>query len=139
MKRTSPITWPCGALFTRVVTLATIVFSALYFANVGRAQAAELVVFESATCEWCDLFHEEIGPIYPKTPEAACAPLRRVDIHDSRPENLSFVEGIIYTPTFVLVEDGREVGRITGYPGEHFFWSTLKKKLGQLQAACRLD
>jgi hypothetical protein len=32
-----------------------------------------------------------------------------------------------FTPTFVLVADGREVGRITGYPGEDFFWGLLQR------------
>jgi len=30
-----------------------------------------------------------------------------------------------FTPTFILVDDGREVGRIEGYPGEDFFWGLL--------------
>jgi hypothetical protein len=32
---------------------------------------------------------------------------------------------ISFTPTFVLVEDGRELARIEGYPGEDFFWGLL--------------
>ena len=34
---------------------------------------------------------------------------------------------IRYTPTFVLARDGREVGRIEGYPGDSFFWALLDK------------
>ena len=34
-------------------------------------------------------------------------------------------EPVRYTPTFVLMRDGREVGRITGYPGEAHFWGLL--------------
>ena len=34
-----------------------------------------------------------------------------------------------YTPTFVVVEDGKEKARIEGYPGEFFFWGVLEKLL----------
>ncbi len=98
----------------------------------ARAWAAQLVMFESAYCEWCERWHEEIGPIYPRTPEARIAPLRRVDVDGPRPPDLAFVKGIRYTPTFVLVENGREIGRITGYPGEDFFWPLLAELLARL-------
>ena len=34
---------------------------------------------------------------------------------------------VSFTPTFILVQDGVEVGRIEGYPGEDFFWGLLGK------------
>ena len=36
---------------------------------------------------------------------------------------------VLYTPTFILVEGGQEIGRIEGYPGEDFFWGLLKMML----------
>lgn len=95
--------------------------------------AAELVIFESDSCEWCDLWHEEIGVVYAKTAEARIAPLRRVSIEDPVPGDLEHVRGIHYTPTFVLMEDGEEVGRILGYPGEDFFWALLGMELEKLK------
>jgi thioredoxin-related protein len=89
------------------------------------AGAAELVMFESPLCEWCEAWHAEIGEIYPKTAEARVAPLRRVDVHDPRPADLRGVGPVVFTPTFVLLEAGREVGRIVGYPGEDHFWGLL--------------
>lgn len=95
--------------------------------------AAELVMFESSDCPWCDAWHAEIGPIYPKTSEGKAAPLRTVDIHGQRPDDLDHVEGVRYTPTFVLIDDdGREVGRINGYPGEDFFWGMLGELIEKL-------
>lgn len=98
------------------------------------ARAAELVMFESPLCEWCEAWHAEIGPIYPKTREGRIAPLRRVDIHAPRPADLRFVRGVRFTPTFVLVHGGREVGRITGYMGEDFFWGLLDELLQRLSS-----
>ncbi len=44
------------------------------------ASAAELVMFERAGCPWCRNWDREIATIYPKTPEGAKAPLRRVSL-----------------------------------------------------------
>ena len=93
------------------------------------AAPLELVMFEQTWCEWCERWDEEIGVVYAKTDEGRAAPLRRVDIHDERPEELDAIGGIAFTPTFVLVEDGEELGRIAGYPGEDFFWPMLGKLL----------
>ena len=30
-------------------------------------------------------------------------------------------------PTFVMLNDGRETGRIEGYPGDEFFWPLLNE------------
>jgi hypothetical protein len=106
--------------------------------HAAGALAAELVMFESETCTWCERFDKEIGPIYPKAAESSCAPLRRVDIHDPRPADLVHIKGVLYTPTFVLVEDGHEVSRLTGYPGEDFFWSLLARDLKKLHKPCDL-
>ena len=106
---------------------------AALIAPASHAQAAELVMFESKICEWCDAWHAEIGPIYPKTDEGRRAPLRTIDIHDTRPDDLADIDGIRFTPTFVLLSDeGREVGRINGYPGEDFFWGLLGELIAKL-------
>ena len=91
-------------------------------------------MFETDSCEWCELWHAEIGVIYAKTAEARTAPLRRVSIEDPVPGDLEHVRGIHYTPTFVLMEDGKEVGRILGYPGEDFFWGLLGMELEKLKS-----
>ncbi len=105
----------------------------LVFGAPSLGNAAELLMFESDDCIWCDAWNEEIGPIYPKTAEGRRAPLRRVDIHAARPQDLQNIEGVRFTPTFVLTDDqGREVGRINGYPGEDFFWGLLSELIAKL-------
>ena len=98
----------------------------------GASRAAELVVFESTTCEWCEVWHEEVGETYSKTSEARLATLRRIDIDDGIPGNLSNIANVQFTPTFVLVKDGKELGRIVGYPGESFFWQLLSQLLNRI-------
>ncbi len=96
------------------------------------ARAAQLLMFESAICEWCELWHEEIGPAYGKTRYGRIAPLRRIDIDSPVPQPYRAVRGVVFTPTFVLWHQGREAGRIVGYPGEDFFWPMLERLLRKL-------
>lgn len=96
------------------------------------AHAAELVMFEQKSCVWCQKFDREIAPAYDKTTEGRRAPLRRVDFAKPLPADLSFVTRERFTPVFVLVDAGREVGRIRGYPGETFFWGLLANLIERL-------
>lgn len=91
--------------------------------------AAELIMVEEVGCAWCAEWNTDIAPIYPKTAEGKFAPLRRIDIHDPKPADLTFKTRPVFTPTFILVQEGREVGRIEGYPGEDFFWGLLERML----------
>jgi hypothetical protein len=81
-------------------------------------------------CMWCAKWEAQIGPIYPKTTEGEMAPLWQVDINDPLPSDVILNRPMIFTPTFVVLEDGFEVGRIEGYPGEDFFWGLLGQILG---------
>jgi hypothetical protein len=88
------------------------------------ADAAELIMYRRDGCPWCAKWDREIGPIYPKTEFNQRAPLRLINLDHDR--DLPIKHGAIrYTPTFVLVEDGKEVARMEGYPGEDYFWPRL--------------
>jgi len=85
----------------------------------------QLLMFDQAGCVYCARWEAEIGPIYPVTEEAETAPLTRIDINDALPEGVVLARPAAFTPTFVLLDEGDEVGRIEGYPGEDFFWFLL--------------
>lgn len=93
------------------------------------ALALELVMFEQEACEWCEEWDKEVGVVYKKTDEGKLAPLRRVDIFDPMPKDLKKLRNPHFTPTFVLMDKGKEIGRIRGYPGEDFFWGMLGELL----------
>lgn len=90
------------------------------------SQAAELVMYRRAGCPYCEAFDREIGPAYPKTELGKKLPLRQVHIDQGRDRSVELKTPVRFTPTFVLVEDGKEKGRIEGYPGDLFFWSRLE-------------
>jgi hypothetical protein len=112
---------------TRFALLALAMLSAVVTFG-SAAGAAELIMFRRDGCPWCAKWDREIGPIYPKTEFNGRAPLRLVNL-DHEPGPPIVHARIIYTPTFVLVEDCKEVGRIEGYPGDEFFWVRLENLL----------
>ena len=94
-----------------------------------------LLMLEQAACEWCDRWNEEIGGAYALTEEGQQAPLQRRDIHEPLPEDIELSARAHFTPTFVLLEQGREVGRISGYPGPDFFYPMLARLIAQAGVA----
>lgn len=113
--------------------LSALVCGLLLVVGGTAPRAAELVMFESEGCPWCRAWDQEVGRIYAKTKEAEVLPLRRVPLNAPRPADLQHVRGILYTPTFVILEQGVEVGRIQGYPGEDAFWWQLSELIGRLE------
>jgi glutaredoxin len=97
-------------------------------ASIGPAFAAELVMYRRVGCPYCEAFDREIAPAYPKTEIGKRLPLREIDIH-AGDKSVVLQSPIRYTPTFVLVEGGRERARIEGYPGDFFFWPRLENLL----------
>lgn len=89
-----------------------------------------LLMAEEDGCYWCARWNAEIAHIYPKTAEGRAAPLQRFDLHGEAPD-VTFDRRVHFTPTFILVENGHELGRIEGYPGEDFFWGLLSELLEQ--------
>ncbi|TDH36316.1 transcriptional regulator [Pseudohoeflea suaedae] len=115
--------------------LSTVLFAGALLPAVSLtfgAQAAELVMFEQEGCVWCAKFNQEIAPGYAKSEEGTVAPLRRVDIHAPIPADLENIVVERFTPTFVLVDKGEEIGRIRGYPGSEFFWFLVDELLAKL-------
>lgn len=105
----------------------------LSLAMPADGRAAELVMLSQPGCAWCARFEAEIAPGYPHTAEGRRAPLRRVDVSGPWPADLTAIAPERLTPTFILVaDDGSEVARLRGYPGDHFFWPLLGEMLEKL-------
>lgn len=100
-----------------------------------NARAAQLVMFQQAGCAWCEAFNREVAPVYGKTDEGALAPLRRLDIAEPLSADLAFIGRERFTPLFVLVDKGHEIGRIRGYPGDYNFWGMLGALIKRLDTS----
>jgi hypothetical protein len=97
----------------------------------ARAQGGELVMFQSAACPWCALWDREVGQAYGRTEEARLLKLRRVDAERDHDGGLRLTQPVDVTPTFVIAACGRELGRITGYPGDDHFWGLLGEQIAR--------
>ena len=88
-----------------------------------------LIMVDQPGCIYCQRWEAEVGDAYALTPEGQFAPLTRTDIGNPPPDGVTYARKVQFTPTFVLVEDGQELARIEGYPGEDFFWGMLNMML----------
>lgn len=85
------------------------------------AHRLELLVIEVSGCKVCDLVRTYIQPAYEASPHARQVPMRYVDVTSQDELTLGLNERVATVPTIVLLRDGREVDRITGYTGPHNF------------------
>lgn len=88
-----------------------------------------LLMFEQPGCVYCAAWHDEVGPGYPHSTEGKAAPLMILPLRGALPEGIILSSKPVLTPTFVLVVDGQETGRLEGYVGAHFFWPMLAELL----------
>lgn len=137
VRKVSPLRLKSRArrLLRRAVGTGAVLVVAAAMMSVTAVQAAELVMFETPACIWCEAWNREVGGVYHKTEAGRLAPLRRVELYGPRPEDLRGIEDIVYTPTFVMMDRGREVGRIDGYPGDEHFWGLLSVLVKKLRAS----
>lgn len=121
-----------GRTIAPALAMAAGLTAACVFGAPGWAEAAELLMFEQKACPFCDAFKREIAPDYPRSHAGLRAPLRRVDIWDSRTGGVEGLDPAVFTPTFVLVDDGKEVGRLMGYPGRRYFYAEIDALIDRL-------
>ena len=91
----------------------------------GNLMAAELIMVEQQGCYYCLEWKDQLGHIYPKTPEGKYAPLKTIDITEVD-QLKGLQKDVIFTPTFVLMKGNKELGRLEGYSSEDFFWELLE-------------
>jgi hypothetical protein len=125
---------PYISAMTSVRWIGALLVALAVTAVASGATAAELVMYRTAGCPWCARWDRAIGPIYPKTEAGRRAPLRMAHFDQAKAGDMALARPVRYSPTFVLVDGGREIGRIEGYPGEDFFWGLLEGLIQKLPA-----
>lgn len=89
----------------------------------------ELIVFETDGCLYCGLFRRDVLPDYLKSQRAADVPIRFVDVNKAGPLGPSLSSPLTIVPTVVLMVEGREAARITGYTGPETFFHMVSHML----------
>lgn len=110
--------------------IAKLFFIFLFFLSavfVGLSEASDklkLVFVTSEHCYYCKSWEADIGVIYNDTSYATVAELHRVDFSAVDFEFPHIADKVFGTPTFLIMDNKNEIGRIEGYSSKDlFFWS----------------
>ena len=91
-----------------------------------RIPQAEVVVFEVEGCVYCELFRRDVWPAFRISPRHAEMPLRFVDVRRIDLADWPLTAPVTVVPTVVVMRDGREIGRMTGYTGPEAFFQQMR-------------
>lgn len=86
----------------------------------------ELIVFEAEGCVYCRVFRREVLPEYKQLDGSGGLPIRFLDVNEIGSLESDLASPLIIVPTAVVMVDGREVGRITGYTGKAPFLQMVR-------------
>ena len=90
-----------------------------------------LLMVESPACVYCQAWHRRIGPGYAASAAGRAAPLMRTDIDGPWPDGVALARRPRITPTFILLDHGKELARLEGYSGDNSFYPLIGRMLAQ--------
>jgi thioredoxin-related protein len=107
----------------------------LFAAAASAQERIELLFVDRAGCPWCARFEREAMKAYELSDLGKLAPLRRASLDDGQPRDAALDEPVRFTPTFVLLKDGRETARIVGYSDNALFFGLVEKHIAAASRA----
>lgn len=90
----------------------------------------ELLVLEADGCTYCGLFRRDVLPAYRTSERGKEVPVRFLDVNDVPASNVELETPVDIVPTFVVLKNNKELGRIPGYTGPENFFHTINYLLG---------
>lgn len=112
--------------------LAILCLCLLALSPIGAAASSlQLLVAHDTSCGDFARWQSEIGPGYAESKLGRGAPLLRVNMQGPWPNGLALASAPRQTPTFILIRDGQEIGRIEGYGEASRFWVQLNSLMNQ--------
>jgi hypothetical protein len=118
------------SIFTKALWAPVLVGGWLLVILPSVTHSAELILVEQGGCYSCVKFNQEQGDVF-ELWFGSELPLRRVDIHGRWPYRSAGVRRPMGTPTFIVVEEGKEIGRFAGYGDDQIFWKRLQAVLAK--------
>ncbi len=85
----------------------------------------EMVVLEVPGCIYCNVFRRQLLPTYKSSKQAKRIPIRFVNLNDPALAEIGLTQPVDIVPTFVILEDNHEIGRIPGYMSRHDFFRAI--------------
>ncbi len=94
-------------------------------ASTPNASSLQLVVMEAPGCTYCGIFRRDVLPSYEASERAKELPVRFLDVNDTAVAELELQTSVNIVPTFIVVKDNKEIGRIPGYVGPEDFYHSI--------------
>lgn len=109
----------------RILALGVVlIFAALPHIAIASTR---LIMVTSDHCPFCQAWERDVGVLYDKSPYAPSLPLTRVDMESAMPEGMALQTPVLGTPTFLIIQNGREIDRQRGYNDAEMFWWWLSE------------
>ena len=120
------------SIFSQLLICSLLLLSWIFSAKGAELTmtADQLLMITSTGCPYCEVFESEVGNSYALTQEAKILPLTRHDFFANFPAYMGHIKPATMTPTFIIIKDGNEVGRIVGYSDQDLFWWQLSEFIG---------
>jgi len=118
-------------MWSNRLTKSVFLVLALLLTPIESSYAATLVMVGWKACPHCLRFNREVVPDYSANQTGRRVPLREISILEW-PSDLKGIRRVHSVPAFILVDNGREVGRFFGYSGEKGFWNNLDSLLRKM-------
>jgi thioredoxin-related protein len=109
--------------------LALLAMVALFATGAQAQQRFELVYVDRSGCPWCHRFEQETMGPYQLSELGREAPLKRHSLDNGQPPFRGLDEPVRFTPTFILLKDGKEAARIIGYRDNATFFGLMERHL----------
>ena len=89
----------------------------------------ELIMFETSLCNHCVVFDAEVTKLYKSHSLAKTAPMVKVNMDEVGTGRYHLNKPIQMVPTFVVMKNGKEIGRISGMVNKFSFLAFVRDKL----------
>ena len=90
--------------------------------SVNAKENSLMLMITDKNCLYCIIWEKQIGKIYPKTDIAKKFPLQRIEVKNFINYKKYDLKKTNITPTFILIKNANEEGRIEGYTNPEMFW-----------------
>ena len=120
-------------VFSVYVSLSMTFALALTLAAYPQIALADsrLIMVTSDHCPYCKAWELDVGAAYEKSPYAPALPLTRVEIGSKMPEGVTYQKPVVGTPTFLIIYNGQEIDRQSGYFDAEMFWWWLSEHVAK--------
>jgi len=114
------------------VAIAAVAVVMLTSGTLKQHTDREVVVFEAQDCVQCLLFRRDVIAPYFGSNRGSVLPMQVVDYDALGTAGRALNRPIVTLPTSVIMNNGREIGRVTGNPGAGRFMLLIDSVIADL-------